>query len=85
VDGHDVWMIQRRCRPGFLQEPCPSLRIVAHRRWEHFQSHKPIELQVSRLVNHTHPTLAQLVDDLIVPDPLTDHACRNAQLITLRH
>src|SRR5437016_12663654 len=37
------------------------------------QSHKSMQSHVLRLVNHTHPAAAELLDDAVMRNGLTDH------------
>ena len=40
--------------------------------WKKLESDKPPELYILGLINHTHPTAAQLLDDAVMGDNLPD-------------
>jgi len=67
-------MIQRRGGLRFALEPSSSLRIFSAFVGKEFQGHKAAQLYILGLVDHAHPTPAELLDDAVVGDDLTDHA-----------
>ena len=75
VNGADVGMIQRRSGLRLALEAGQSLRIFGDIVGQEFQRDKAAELEVLRLVNHAHAAAAQLLDDAVMRDGLTDHVC----------
>jgi hypothetical protein len=49
------------------------LRIAGHFIGQELQSHKSVQGYVLGLVNHPHSAAAELLDDALVRDGLTDH------------
>src|ERR1041385_1985345 len=41
--------------------------------WKKFKSHKSAKLEIFRFINNAHSTTAQLFDDAVMRDGLTDH------------
>ncbi len=74
VDRADVGMIQRRSSLGLALKTGKSLRIFGNVIGQKLKGNKPAKLHVFRLVDNTHPTAAEFVDDAIVGDSLADHA-----------
>src|SRR5882724_3951993 len=68
-------MVQSRGRAGFTPEPFQGLRVVREFVGKKFQGDEAPELGVFSLINHAHPTAAQLVHNTIVRDSLPDHVC----------
>ncbi len=75
MDRADVRMVQRRCCFGFTHETLAAfvLHFVVVVCWEELDGHEALELQVARLVHDTHSTGADVVDDLVVGNGLSDH------------
>jgi hypothetical protein len=80
MDRTDVRMIKRRSGAGFAPETLQGLRILGDIVRQEFERHEAPELSVFRLVNHTHPATAQLLDDAVVRDGLTDQLKRTFTL-----
>jgi hypothetical protein len=73
VDGADVRVVERGGGAGFALKPLDGLWIAGQLRWQKLQRDASAEANVFRLINHTHPAAAKLVDDAIVGDGLADH------------
>src|ERR1700719_2073518 len=74
VDGTDVVMIQGRRGTSFPAETFERLRVSGNIFRQELQGDEATKLRVLGLVNHTHPTTAQLLDDAVVRDGLSDHS-----------
>ncbi len=73
MDGADVGMVQGRSGPGFAAKALQRLGIVGHFVGQKLQSHEAAKHEVFGLVHHAHAPAAQLFQDAIVRDGLTDH------------
>ena len=73
VDGADVGVIQGRGGTGFAAETFERLRVVGEFVGQKLQGYEAAKLVVFGLVDHAHPAPAQLVDNAVVRDGLTDH------------
>src|SRR5438445_8870053 len=73
VDGADVRVIQRGGSLCFTLKAAEGLRILGYLLGQEFQGHKPSELHILRLINHTHPAPAELLDDAVMRDVLANH------------
>ena len=71
VDRGDIGVIERRCQPRLLMESRASLRILRQLWRQHLQGDIPIESRVGRLIHHTHPALADLLDQAVVKKSLS--------------
>src|SRR5690242_11453606 len=71
VNCADVWMVQRRGRPCLTPEALESLLIAGDIIGEEFQRDKAAELRVFSLEDHTHPTAAKLMQDVVMGDGLS--------------
>src|SRR5437899_2929020 len=67
-------MIQRRCSLSFTSKAGERLRIASNILRQELQRDKAMQAGVLRLVDHTHPAAAQLLDDAVMRDGLADHA-----------
>ena len=65
-------MLQTGQGPGLALESGDTLRIAAHLGGENLDRHFPVELGVVRAVDLAHATLAELGDDFIVGEGLSD-------------
>ena len=75
VDGADIRMIQRRCRPGFAAEALECREISRHVVGQELQGNKAAEKRVLGLVHDAHPALAESLDDAVARDGCADHEC----------
>ena len=74
VNGADVGMIQSRGRLGFALKARQSLRILGDIVGKELQRDEAMQPRVFRLIDDTHATAAQLLNDLIMGDGFTDHS-----------
>src|SRR5215470_1046677 len=72
VDRADVWMIQGGGSFGFTLEPAQGLWVFGYVLRQELEGHKTTELHILGLIHNTHPATAELLDDAIVRDGLTD-------------
>jgi len=63
-------MVQSRRSPSLAPEALQRLRIVRQSVRQKLERDEAVELDVLGLVNHTHPTPANLAQDAIVRDGL---------------
>src|SRR5271167_2661183 len=68
VNGADVWMIQSGRSLRFALESGQSLRILGYFIGQEFQGDETMQLHVLGLVDDTHATAAELLDDAVVRD-----------------
>ena len=54
-------------------ENVPGLRVLHYTRGREFEGNEAAELGIFSLIDHTHPTAAQPLDDAVVRNRLTDH------------
>ena len=73
VDGANVGMVEGGGGAGFAAEAFECLRILRHVVGKKLESDKSTQRSVFGLVHHTHPATAQLLDDAVVRDGLSDH------------
>ena len=86
VDGADVGVIQRGSRSCFAQKTLEGLLIARHVSGKKLQRDVAAERRVFGPVDHTHPAAAQLLDDAVVRDGLTNHLRqRSAWIDGFRH
>ena len=73
VNGADVRMIQCRSGLGFALKTAECLRAFGYIVGQELESHKATELHILGLVYDTHRAGAELLDDVIVRDGLSNH------------
>ncbi len=73
VDGANVGMVQGGGGPRLTAKTLQRLGIVRHFVRQKLQGHEAAEHEVFRLVHHPHAPAAQLFQDAIVRDGVTDH------------
>lgn len=73
VDRADVGMVEGGRRPGFVYEAGLGVFIAREIGVEELEGDGPFELRVLGLVDHAHPALAELGEDLVVGNGLADH------------
>ena len=71
VDGADVRMVQRRRGFGFPLETAEGLCVVGEFVGKELQSDVATELEVFRLINHTHPPAADPAQDAVMGNCLS--------------
>jgi hypothetical protein len=76
VDGADIRMVQ--CRGGlrFALKASEGLHIFGNVVRQELKGHKAVQLYVLGLIDHTHTTAAQFLDDAVVRDGLANHGWR---------
>src|ERR1700736_4767960 len=78
MDCANIRMIQGRGCSSFTLEPLKRLRIVCQFFREKLQCDVAAELQVFRLIHHTHTATAEFLEDAVMRDGLADHDTRAA-------
>ena len=73
VDGADVRMVQGGCGLGFALEAGQRLRVAGHFLGQKLEGHKAVQTRVFRFVDDAHPAAAQLLDNAVVRNRLTQH------------
>ena len=76
INRADVGVIQGRGSLGFPLETRQSLRVFADFVRQEFEGNKTMESGVLSLVDHSHPTTAELLDNAVVRNGLADHCAR---------
>ena len=66
-------MIQRRGRARLQQKTVERILIARQLRRQKFQRDFAPQIEIFRLIHHTHPAAAQLAGDAVVRDGLVDH------------
>ena len=66
VDGANVGMVQRRCSFGFALKAAERLRVFGYVVGQKLERDEAAELEILRLIDHTHPAPAQLLKDAVV-------------------
>ena len=69
---------------GLPQEATATVGIGGQLGLEHLEGHRPVEAHVTGQVNHAHTALAQEFLDLVVFDPVADHAGSRAAVFVAR-
>src|ERR1700740_1224229 len=78
VNGADVRMIERGCRLGLAFEAFQGLRVVRQFWWKELQRDETVEACVLRLVDHAHPSAADLLNNAVMRDGLANHGTEAA-------
>ncbi len=73
VNGADVGMVQRGCSLGFSLETAEGLGIAGNFIGQKLQSYEAMQASVFGLVDDTHSTAAEFLDDAVVRDSSADH------------
>jgi len=66
-------MVDGRCGLRFTLKTGQNLGIFGYFVRQEFQGYEPVELDVLGLVDHSHPSTAELLDDAVVRDGLANH------------
>ncbi len=56
-----------------MNEPLLRLRIAGQLRRQEFQSHSTLEFRILGFVHNPHSAFAELFEDFVMGDDLTDH------------
>src|SRR6202035_2226958 len=75
VNGADVGMVQGRSGLRLPLEAAERLRVFCDIIGKELQRHKAFQLGVLGLVDDTHPTSAEFLDNPVVGNGLAEHAC----------
>jgi hypothetical protein len=73
MDRANVRMIQRGSRLCFALKASKSLCVFGYIIRQELESYEAMQLYILGFVNHTHPAIAQLLDDAVVRKGLPDH------------
>jgi hypothetical protein len=73
MDGADVGMIQSGSCTRLALEAFERRRVGTQFRREKLQGDPSAKSDVFRLIHHTHPAAAQLLQNAVVRDGLADH------------
>ena len=73
VNGADVGMIQSRSCPGLVNEPRLGLGIAGQAGGQEFQGDKTLQPHILSLIDDAHAALADLLENFIMGNDLTDH------------
>ena len=73
VDGADVGMVQRGRGLGLALKAAERRGILGHFIGQKLERYKAVQPRVFRFVNHAHPAAAQLLDNAVVRNGLSDH------------
>jgi hypothetical protein len=52
-------MVERRCKPGFAQEPSPEVGIVSEIGRDHLERNPPLEPSMSSQIDRAHSPAAE--------------------------
>jgi hypothetical protein len=72
VDGANIGMVEGRGSAGFTAKTFQRLWVLRDIFGKKLERNKPTERSVFGLVDHTHPATAELLDDQVVRNGLTD-------------
>ena len=75
VDGEDVRVVELGHRLGLALEAGEPLRVLRHLLGQHLDGHIPLEPLVLSPVHHAHSAGADLLDDAVVAECLTNKVC----------
>src|SRR6185437_12971433 len=73
VDGADVGMVERRGSAGLALKSLQSLWVARQLFREELQSDAPPQGEVLGLIDHAHPATAELLQNAVMGDGLTNH------------
>src|ERR1700682_4180613 len=73
VNRADVGMVESRCGLRFTLKTGKSLGVFGYFIGQELQGHEAMQPGVLSLVDDTHVTTAQLLDDAVMRDGLADH------------
>jgi hypothetical protein len=79
MDGADVRMVQCRGSTCLSAEPFECLCVMGNIFGQEFERDEATKLGILSLVDDTHATAAELFDDAVMRDPLSDHGWRRTQ------
>src|ERR1700746_1714547 len=73
MDGANIWMVQSGSSLCLTVEAAQSLRVRRETIGKELQGYEAVQLDIFRFINHAHPTTAQLPQNAVVRDGLTNH------------
>jgi hypothetical protein len=73
VNGANVGMVQCRRSTSFTTKPFECLRVAGYILWQKFQGYEATKLGILSLIDNTHPTAAEPLQDAVVRYGLADH------------
>jgi len=65
IDLRDMWVVQRRERPGFALESIEAIRILRESGSEHLDGHVTLEFGIARAVDLAHPASTKRRDNAV--------------------
>ena len=68
IDGDNIGVLKATCRLCLAEEPLQQIGIVGVPTDDHLDRDKTVQVRVSRLVNDSHSTASNDVDDVVLPD-----------------
>src|SRR6185436_18727395 len=72
VDRADVGMVERRGGPGFTLKAAQGLGITRQIAGDELERHRTVQARIFGFVHHAHPAAAELLEDAVVRERLTD-------------
>src|SRR5882724_11593250 len=76
VNGADVGVIQRGGGSRLTPKTLQGLRVLCQGLRQELQGHEPAQLHVLRFINHAHAAAAELLDDVVMRNGLSDQRRR---------
>src|ERR1700756_3106691 len=76
VNGADVGVIQRGGGSRLAPKTFQGLRVLCQGLRQELQGHEPAQLHILRFINHAHATSAELLDDAVMRNGLSDQRRR---------
>src|SRR4051794_11566358 len=80
INGANIGMVKSGGCLCLTLKAGKRLWVFGHVIWQELKGHKPVELDVLGLVNHTHPASAQLLDNSVMGNGSPKHRGRNSAL-----
>ena len=72
INGANVGVVQSGSRPRLALKAAEHMWVPGDFIGQKFERHKPAQLDILGLVNHTHSATAQLLDDAVMGNGLAD-------------
>jgi hypothetical protein len=69
MDGDDAVVLHSGCRPRLAHEALPGRAVAGQRGREHLDGDDAMELFIERPEHHPHPSGAEYLQHLVVPQP----------------
>jgi hypothetical protein len=67
-------MVQGRGSLRLSLKTTQCLAVASNFFWQEFEGNESVQARIFGLIDHAHATAAQLLDDTVVRDGLTDHS-----------